>query len=409
MRRSWTALAAGFWLALAAMSGCLATSTAAAKSSARFRPAIVGGSDAPPGSYGFMAFVIHYDTNDDADFVCSGTVIANNIVLTAGHCAVDENTGAALAPEGFVVVTGSRDWSDSSERQLSYVSRVAVEPNYVPASGAADAALLVLSTPTTAPTVPIATTGDQYLYNGGAPALVAGWGTTYAGGPAVTMLQWAPTKVQAASYCGAVYTAFSTKYGTCAVDSPGFAAGTCNGDSGGPLLATDPAGRQVELGVTSLGPVDCDTDTGDFFTRTDQIASWASTVAKSVGPGLPNSPTPPSTPTATTAAPSPPPLTISDARAYANYVVKRHTGKRPRIGVSCARLNTWRLNCSLKWRHAASAYEATGQFWHFETRTGASWGYDFAGTRTWRTCAARREHTRRPARCTAHRSRFHWR
>jgi hypothetical protein len=306
-----------------------------------------------------------------------------------------------------MVVTGTRDWSDSSERQLSYVSRVAVEPNYVRATGVADASLLVLATPTTAPAVPIASSADQYLYNGGAPAVVAGWGTTHAGGPAASMLQWAPTRVETSSYCGSVYSGFSATYGTCAVDSPGYAAGTCNGDSGGPLLATDSGNRQVEIGVTSMGPVDCDTDTGDFFTRTDQIATWASSVAKSAGSDLPSATAPPSIPKATTAT-SPPPLTMRDARAYAAYIVGRHNGKHPHIAVSCARVNTWRFNCSLKWRQAPSSYKATGQFWHYEAPGGASWGYDFRGTRTWRSCVTRHRHKRRITHCTTHTSRFRW-
>lgn len=401
-------LAAACLLILAALSACLASTAALAKTRATARPAIVGGSDAGPGTFGFMAFVIHFDASADPDFVCSGTVIAPNLVLTAGHCAVDEGTGAPLAAGGFVVVTGSRDWSDSNQRQLSDVSSVAVEPNYVRATGAADAALLVLSTPTTAPTVAIATPADQYLYDGGAPALVAGWGTTHAGGQAVSMLQWAPTKVHAQSYCGQLYAAFSTTYGTCAVDSPGFAAGTCNGDSGGPLLATDSSNRTVEIGVTSMGPVDCGTDTGDFFTRTDQIASWASTVAKSVGPGLPDSSSTPSIPPLAKAAPSPPRLTLADARAYAAYIVGKYTGGRPRISLSCARVTAWRISCSLRWRRAGTSYRATGQFWHFEARARASWGYDFSGMRTWRACGARRRRSRQSTRCTTHSSHFHW-
>ena len=304
-----------------------------------------------------------------------------------------------------MVVTGSRDWSDSSKRQLSYVSRVAVEPNYVPATGAADASLLVLSTPTTAPAVAIAGSADQYLYNGGASAIVAGWGTTHAGGSAVSMLQWAPTRVETSNYCGSLYAAFSTTYGTCAVDSPGYSAGTCNGDSGGPLLATDSSNHQVEIGVTSMGPVDCDTSTGDFFTRTDQIVTWASAVAKSAGSSLPNAP---SVPTASTATPAPPPLTMSDARAYAAYIVGRHTGKHPHIAVSCARVNTSRFNCSLKWRQATSAYKGTGKFWHYEAPGGASWGYDFRGTRTWRSCVTRHHLKRRITHCSKHTSRFRW-
>ena len=55
----------------------------------------------------FMAFVAYFDPSGNPEFVCSGTVVSPNVVLTAGHCAVDEATGVPLDPSGFRVVTGN--------------------------------------------------------------------------------------------------------------------------------------------------------------------------------------------------------------------------------------------------------------------------------------------------------------
>ena len=94
------------------------------------RPKIIGGYGAVQSDWGFMAFVAYFDASGNPEFVCSGTVVAPNVVLTAGHCAVDETTGVPLDPSGYVVVTNSVDWTDAAQRQLGTVSRVIVNPAY---------------------------------------------------------------------------------------------------------------------------------------------------------------------------------------------------------------------------------------------------------------------------------------
>lgn len=82
------------------------------------------------------------------------------------------------------MVTGSVDWTDQTLRQVSPVSRVIVNPSYVPLpEDTFDAALLVLSNPTTAPAIPLATSSDEYFDVGGTGAVIAGWGQTYYGDP----------------------------------------------------------------------------------------------------------------------------------------------------------------------------------------------------------------------------------
>jgi len=47
-----------------------------------------------------MAYVGYLDLSGSA-FSCSGTVVASNVILTAGHCAVDRTTGARLRARDF--------------------------------------------------------------------------------------------------------------------------------------------------------------------------------------------------------------------------------------------------------------------------------------------------------------------
>ena len=103
-------------------------------------------------------------------------------------------------------------------------------------------------------------------------------------------------------------------------------------------------------------------------------------------------------------APTVPPIAVQDGRSYAVQMVQMRTGARPRLTIACTQADAWTLRCSLAWRAGSSSYTAAGRFWHFLSKGTAYWTYDFAGTRTWRTCVRRH----RKSRCTAHRQSFRW-
>jgi secreted trypsin-like serine protease len=392
--------------------------------------AIVNGFDADQSSWGFTAFVVHYGAGGDIDFYCSGTLIAPTVVLTAGHCATDESSGAALAPDGYKIVTGAVDVMNST-RQLSTVSKVVVNPHYDPSNFSGDAALLVLNTPSTAPTVRLANPDETGLDTPGTVAMIAGWGIPYAGGPWSPLLQAAPTTVQGPDYCAQFNDWYIPDWETCAVDAAAFSTGTCNGDSGGPLLTTNGNGHAVEIGVTSVGPVNCNTYTADYFTRADAISTWANDVVsliQSETSTTTSSSTTTSTTTTTTSttttttttsttkttstapkvtqarAPALPTLTMTEARAYAGTMVHALTHKRPRLTTSCTRVSLWMVHCSIRWRSGSSSYALSGRFFHYIQGTQVYWWYDFTGTRSWRTC--RVKHARRV--CTSYVQRFRW-
>jgi secreted trypsin-like serine protease len=358
----------------------------------RVSTAIIRGASAGQGQLGYMAFILHYDALGNPDFACSGTVVSTNVVLTAGHCAVDETTGAALDPSGYRVATGAANWTDTVNRHASGVSRVIVDPAYNPAAITSDAALLVLSTPTTAPAIRLASSADQYLEQAGTGAVIAGWGATYAGGPPMYVLQWAPTVVQSSAYCAQFSDldfAFNPAVHLCAVDYP-YYTGTCFGDSGGPLLASDAAGNPVEIGVTSVGPADCNTVTADYFTAVRPLSAWASSWISAVAPPPPSptppppSPTPPVTttpPPATTTSPSPPQLpkmTVSDGRSYVWRTVagvlpgafQHHMAYR----TSCTRKSAVRISCSVSfWSGPRDYWGTVTVYYLFGTNISVEW------------------------------------
>ena len=231
-----------------------------------------------------MAFIVDFKGNEEA-IVCSGTVVAPNLVLTAAHCAVDLETGATNEAAGYRVVTGNVDWA-SSERQVSDVSQVIVFPRYKasPTSTivSGDAALLQLSTPTTAPAIRLANSVEAKRVRTGTHALVAGWGQTYYGQEEPTeWLMWAKTVVEGRRCEG-------LPGRICAIDFPKFKSGVCHGDSGGPLLESLPHGRgTIEIGVTQAVFGECSTRRPGIFTRADLIAPWADHWISMLNPSSP--------------------------------------------------------------------------------------------------------------------------
>jgi secreted trypsin-like serine protease len=271
-------------IALFMVCGCVMGTLTTAQSAAALEPQIIGGQPAASGTWPSVAF-IQLDAPDATEF-CTGTVIAANVVLTAGHCAVDPNTLSVWSPSDYEVITGSVELGSGV---MSGVSEVAAYPDfeYVTTSNGTipdgDAALLRLSTPTSAPAMPLATpTTDASLYQAGTGAEIAGWGSIVGDEDAnPDTLQFATTVVQNQSSCeNFANEEFDAPFDAvdqmCAIYAPYYDEGTCHGDSGGPLVAEDSTGTIVEIGITSWSQTDCDTSDPDYFTNVAALSGWIS-------------------------------------------------------------------------------------------------------------------------------------
>jgi secreted trypsin-like serine protease len=275
------------------VSGGLLGLAAPAGASAGARASIVGGTAAASDELPWAAFVLAADKKGEG-FSCTGTVVAPTLVLTAGHCAEDILTGHKTPAREYAVVTGSADIRDSGARQISKVRRTIVNPDFNRFKVHNDAALLVLATPTTAPAIALASPEDAALLAANTPTWIAGWGLF---GPLhdlkrTPVLRRAPTYVQSRLYCSnharLYYPFFNYSSQLCTITPPGFASGTCHGDSGGPAVAFREDGTPVQIGITSLGAPNCDTHVPDIFTRVDRISSWiGEQIAAAVGAPAP--------------------------------------------------------------------------------------------------------------------------
>src|SRR5436305_8282077 len=105
----------------------------------RAHAAIVGGHFAKNGQFPWVARVVA--RRGKRLDLCTGTVVAANVILTAGHCAEDVQTGIPRTPADYEVQTAA-DFAWQSTTRSSRVSRVLVYPGFERRSGTGDAALL---------------------------------------------------------------------------------------------------------------------------------------------------------------------------------------------------------------------------------------------------------------------------
>jgi secreted trypsin-like serine protease len=220
------------------------------------QPPVLGGVAADYRAAPSLASITYF-YDREPQFQCTGTVVAPRLVLTAAHCAARPSSRAPNSASGYEIVTGDVE-AGSLRRQVSRVARVLVHPGYSQATGSQfnlyDAALLVLSTPSSAHPTALAGPADAGRLTPGTQAQIAGWAKTVRQQLAPTHRVLAPTIVQADRSCNAETQPerFYPKAEICTADPPAYRTGVCSGDSGGPLIATDHSGHDpVEIGIAS--------------------------------------------------------------------------------------------------------------------------------------------------------------
>jgi secreted trypsin-like serine protease len=227
-------------LAMSATALALLGATAAPSS------AVVGGGDASPGEYPSVAEITF------GPFLCTGTLIAPDWVLSAGHCSnITAGTVASPAhwpPQLINVRVGGTTRSDGERLG---VSRVVMHPDYLLTSGY-DISLLQLSSSSTMAPTQVAGAGERNIWTAGTMATIVGWGVTSENGSRPQRLQEAEVPITTDPYCADAYGDFDAATMVCA----GFPQGgvdTCQGDSGGPLFGHTATGALRVVGSTSFG------------------------------------------------------------------------------------------------------------------------------------------------------------
>ena len=218
---------------------------------------VVGGTSVPAGEYPDVALVIAPMA------LCTGTLIAPDVVLTAGHC---------IETDPKEVLLGSIDYTKSTGEVIAVKSATA----YPSWESEFDVGVLVLEHESKAKPRPIAAACTANNLDAGASVKLVGFGLTDAAGTGDnSKLHQAMLTVSDPS-C-------TTDPACAAKVAPNgeFVAGgagkdSCFGDSGGPIYLQDALIGVVSRGVgTSTEPC----GGGGIYVRADRVAAWIERVS----------------------------------------------------------------------------------------------------------------------------------
>ncbi len=252
---------------------------------------IVGGSPSSPGEFPWQV-VVYPD-----GYLCGGSLIDAEWVLTAGHC-VYEN-GTVMPPADVTVTLGEHNLNqnEGSEQHKS-ISQVILHPNYNHSTSNNDLALLKLSSPATlnSNVNPISLNTDSNIAVG-TLTTVTGWGATSEGGAISNTLLKVDVPIFSQASCNSAYGGV-TEGMICA----GYASGgkdSCQGDSGGPLIMAAGNGASKQVGIVSWGDGCARPNAPGVYTRVSKYVDWIKektglsfevnelTIAKSVNDAYP--------------------------------------------------------------------------------------------------------------------------
>src|SRR3954454_18151538 len=138
--------------------------------------AIVGGHDAAQGAYPAVADITF------GAFGCTGTLIAPDAVLTAGHCgSITGGTGVG-SPAAWPtpLITVRIGGTHTGEGETVPVKSVTVNPNYLANSGY-DISILTLSRNAAEAPVKVSGASETGLWATGTSETIVGWGVTSEG------------------------------------------------------------------------------------------------------------------------------------------------------------------------------------------------------------------------------------
>ncbi len=236
--------------------------------------------DGDAAELGQFPFAVHVQMpiSPFSSYVCTGSLVSNDIVVTAAHCVLDADPAY-----GISVQYGVLDWTSAPlNNQQTGLSDYAAHEDFAfdNAQTSSDIAYVRINPidpedfDGTVGIIPIADSDP----NVDDIATEIGWGATEPTGSASSTLNWAQSNVVSDETAWEVYgvEAFVAEEFFC-TDSRSFTghSGTCGGDSGGPATSDENFANAQLWGATSFGSLDCELGYS-CFTSVVYFRSWLS-------------------------------------------------------------------------------------------------------------------------------------
>ncbi|XP_057305177.1 chymotrypsinogen B-like [Hydractinia symbiolongicarpus] len=228
---------------------------------------VIAGQDAVPGAWPWQVAL-----HASGRFMCGGSLVAANWIVTAAHCVVGRQA------RHFTVVLGLHNRSHKALPDDTYqVTRVIVHSGYRYKSN--DIAVLKLKRPVMMKNniQRVCLPEQDQPPVDGTTCYITGWGKTKHPGGASTILQQAPLNTVNETACKKLNERLGiriTDSMLCAGNQISKKSG-CHGDSGGPFVCQAQDGRWFLHGVVSWGSPQCKSKHSySVFAKVSKLRSW---------------------------------------------------------------------------------------------------------------------------------------